>query len=351
MIRPQRIYAFSKYLGYAVGGAERSVFAILQRKHAEGHPITLLRAEGITTFGADRVPMPVPDTWEVRPLPWGVDRIRPKYRTYCQNRAWIVATMAGLEPDGELYAYGIYAPAAVLGYRGPALYMVRDELGLGWDINYQHGLRRIAAGAIRLADWPWRRRWLTDLRACVGRARLLTNSRFMAAELSRLAGGKEVEVVPPEIDAERLRRDFAAAVWDGPQGVVAVGDEPLKGAHLVRAMARALPEVPFYLFDRRYSAPVRQGNLTLMPWQIDPAMVYRAARLVVVPSQCHEANPRVAREACALGIPVLGSRRGGIPESLVDQPGAVVDDFDSAAAWIAAVRRRLAEQRSASRPA
>ena len=336
-----RIYAFSKYLGYAVGGAERSVFAILRERQAEGHPITLLRVEGLTTFGADRVRMDIPAGWEVRSLTLPVDRIRPKFLTCWRNRAHVIATLAGIEPDGELYTYGLYAPAAVLGYRGPSLYMVRDEVGLGWDINYQHGLRWIAAAVLRTADAPWRQLWLTDLRACLRRSRLLTNSRFMAAELSRLAGGREVEIVPPAIDAERLRRDFAAARWAGPQGVVAVGDEPLKGAHLVRAAARALPEIPFYLFDRRYTAPIRQGNLTLMPWQTDPTVVYRAARLVIVPSQWHEANPRMVREALVLGIPVLGSRRGGIPESLDEHPQWIIDDYRSAAAWTKAIRQTL----------
>ncbi|MBI5577875.1 MAG: glycosyltransferase family 4 protein [Deltaproteobacteria bacterium] len=40
--------------------------------------------------------------------------------------------------------------------------------------------------------------------------------------------------------------------------------------------------------------------------------------LVVLPSECHENNPRAVLEAFALGKPVIGSRLGGIPELVID---------------------------------
>jgi glycosyltransferase involved in cell wall biosynthesis len=40
--------------------------------------------------------------------------------------------------------------------------------------------------------------------------------------------------------------------------------------------------------------------------------------VVVLPSECHENNPRAVLEAFALGKPVIGSRLGGIPELVVD---------------------------------
>jgi glycosyltransferase involved in cell wall biosynthesis len=43
-----------------------------------------------------------------------------------------------------------------------------------------------------------------------------------------------------------------------------------------------------------------------------------ANAVVVLPSECHENNPRAVLEAFALGKPVIGSRLGGIPELVID---------------------------------
>jgi glycosyltransferase involved in cell wall biosynthesis len=48
----------------------------------------------------------------------------------------------------------------------------------------------------------------------------------------------------------------------------------------------------------------------------DPRDFYRVSRLVLMPSLCRESFGRVAAEAMINGIPVLGSRRGALPELL-----------------------------------
>lgn len=60
------------------------------------------------------------------------------------------------------------------------------------------------------------------------------------------------------------------------------------------------------------------GNVSVMANTPDPRDFYRVSRLVLLPSLWLESFPRVAVEAMINGIPVLGSRRGGIPEALAD---------------------------------
>ena len=70
----------------------------------------------------------------------------------------------------------------------------------------------------------------------------------------------------------------------------------------------------------------------------DMKTVYGRTRILLAPSKWEEAWGRVASEAHCSGIPVVGSRRGGLPEAV--GPGGVVLDYDAPLAdWVAAVRR------------
>ena len=55
-----------------------------------------------------------------------------------------------------------------------------------------------------------------------------------------------------------------------------------------------------------------------MPVTTDPRRFWRLAKIVLLPSLCWENQPLVAIEAMINGIPVIGSDRGGTPETLGD---------------------------------
>jgi glycosyltransferase involved in cell wall biosynthesis len=61
-----------------------------------------------------------------------------------------------------------------------------------------------------------------------------------------------------------------------------------------------------------------------MPSTPDPRHFYRVSKVVLLPSLCRESYPRVAVEAILNRLPVLGTRRGGIPEVL-DGAGFLFD--------------------------
>ena len=61
--------------------------------------------------------------------------------------------------------------------------------------------------------------------------------------------------------------------------------------------------------------------------------------LLVVPSQWLETGPLVVLEAFAAGIPVVGSRLGGIREMIEDDVNGVLVEPRSEAAWAAQIRR------------
>jgi glycosyltransferase involved in cell wall biosynthesis len=59
---------------------------------------------------------------------------------------------------------------------------------------------------------------------------------------------------------------------------------------------------------------------------------------IAIPSQCLETGPLVVLEAFAAGIPVLGSRLGGIAELVKDDVNGVLIDASSVSAWANAIQ-------------
>lgn len=124
----------------------------------------------------------------------------------------------------------------------------------------------------------------------------------------------------------------------------------VKGLDMFLHVAQALPTVPFLVVDgwggwvpmpsdvARAIAEV--PNVRLIPSQDDMRSVYAMTKILTVPSVWNEAFARVVLEAEVNGIPVIASRRGGLPESVGDG-GFVIGDHRNPDRWISAVRRLL----------
>lgn len=114
-----------------------------------------------------------------------------------------------------------------------------------------------------------------------------------------------------------------------------------KGLELVLSLARELSSVSFTFvegwkeFDAELRAP---GNVSYVPQVRDPRPLYRAARVLLVPSMVQDASPRVLLEGASMYCPALGSRRGGIPEYIPSPKNLLDDQIES---WLEAVRKIL----------
>lgn len=338
------IAIFSKFFGYDVGGAERSVIQLLKAEEAKGHRIVAMVVADVKGFSAEVRRMPLPASWEVRECRLPADLSMFRFVEYALNRA-AAARVAGLLDGVDLlYAYGTMAPAVINAFKGPSVYLARDEYGVGWNVNYHQGLRRWVQAAYNITQAPLRALWLRDLRAAASRSRLIGNSKFIATELGKLAPGRPVEIQHSTVDVSSLRADYdaASAQQTDPKGVVVIGDGVLKGGDIARRVAACLPGTPFYLFDRACQQAHSVGNLHFMPWQT-PGAVYSRAMVTMVPSRWAEAFPRAILESQFLGIPVVASSRGGIPEAISDA-SMLVEDIENPAEWV----RRLQQLMAAS---
>ncbi|UCI07721.1 glycosyltransferase [Mesorhizobium sp. B1-1-8] len=169
----------------------------------------------------------------------------------------------------------------------------------------------------------------------------IANSEF-TAHAYKEKFGIDSTVIPPTINP---------ALYSTPttgQFVTMINPYNEKGFELAVRIAAECPEIPFlfvesWMLDDDHRAEIERtlaplGNATLESRTSDMKTVYGRTKILLAPSKWEEAWGRVASEAHCSGIPVVGSRRGGLPEAIGS--GGVVLDYDAPLAdWVAAVRR------------
>lgn len=96
-------------------------------------------------------------------------------------------------------------------------------------------------------------------------------------------------------------------------------------ARIADELGRRRPDIPLLVVESRGTRAtlaacglefMERGNLTVMPHTSDPRRFWGVTRLCLMPSLWWENQPLVAIEAMINGVPVIGSNRGGIPETL-----------------------------------
>ncbi|MDW6023930.1 glycosyltransferase family 4 protein [Mesorhizobium sp. BAC0120] len=172
-------------------------------------------------------------------------------------------------------------------------------------------------------------------------ASYISNSQFTAARYKQ-AFGVSSTVIPPLIDASLYRTTSSR------ENVTFINPYPIKGVDLAIEIARRCPDIPFsfnesWALNDEYKRTLLRRlqelpNVALYSRTYNMRSVYGKARVVLMPSKWEEAWGRVASEAQFSGIPVLGSTRGGLPESIGE--GGIVLDYDAPLDdWVAALRR------------
>jgi glycosyltransferase involved in cell wall biosynthesis len=131
--------------------------------------------------------------------------------------------------------------------------------------------------------------------------------------------------------------------------------DPTKGPDTLIRAVQALPgrsvEADLYGItevngDGRYLAELRRladgdSRIRLLPALPHEEVLQHlpSYHVVAVPSRCLETGPLVALEAFAAGVPVIGSRLGGIAELIRDGVDGILVEAESVAAWAEGIRR------------
>lgn len=185
---------------------------------------------------------------------------------------------------------------------------------------------------------------------------LVLNSRWMDEDLTDWAIAREYQL-PPRVIARPTVDRAAYQTTPGDRVTLinlrrrspAEPDGLTKGGEVFRALAEALPKVPFLGVTGAYGTQQELDDLTnveVIPHTPHHEMrdtVYARTRVLVVPSS-YESWGRVAAEAICSGIPVVASPTPGLMECL-GSAGIYVDPLDPDA-WVDAVRTLMTKPRS-----
>jgi glycosyltransferase involved in cell wall biosynthesis len=332
------ILAFSKYLSTDAGGAELSTRELLMQEAAKGKNIAIGAVKSPRLLGRALGSATFPIDWEYLEFRPKLQLSRFPYSEYVLNRSELAKWASGLPVD-ELWAYGIWGPAAIIGFSRVKKYFVRSETDLGIYDNYHKGWRQVVRRIYGWAEAP--AHWLhrQDLAEALKTSTVVANSKYMATRVNERFGVL-ASVVYPRVDIDTLRNGLASSRIM-PERIVFVGDSAIKGLPLVLRLAKRLPGRKFRIYSRIINREFEEGNILWTPWQKESWKVFTDARLVLVPSQCAEAFGRVSREAYLLGVPVLASEIGGLPESVDGDTSCLVRDYANDDAWYEAIHQKL----------
>lgn len=146
------------------------------------------------------------------------------------------------------------------------------------------------------------------------------------ADYYRDAFGVACTVLPRLVDAER-----AKAERSGPGYVTFIDPIPANGVYAFARIASELgpkrPDIPLLVVEAKGTEATLaacgldlrcHGNVNIMEPTPDHRRYWAAARICLLPSLGTDAGLSVAAEAMVNGVPIIGSDRGSLPETLGD---------------------------------
>lgn len=326
------ILVISKYFGYKIGGAERSMEELLKSK---GEEFCYIFFDNLCQFNAKDLVNENLKGYCIK-FHWYFDfRVYP-YTTALINYFIYKRRLRNLIRSygiTEVYAYGFFA-CGVAGFESiPISLFIRDEYGSGNLPNYHKGLKRMLYGIYLLTEIPGLFLWRKII-SKTSFANVVYNSKFMQRS-NRLKFITNSEfVIYPNIDFVALKRSYS--IWKLKTRafyITFIGDSEVKGIEIFKYLVSHEPKANFLHIG---SMDIISKNVTNWGYS-DIGKVMAHTRILLVPSQWKEAYGRVVREAAFLDIPTLASNAGGIPEA-ASRSVTLIDNFEDKDQWLYELR-------------
>jgi glycosyltransferase involved in cell wall biosynthesis len=252
---------------------------------------------------------------------WEVERVKIRefprwpYFEYWYNRERVKKFIASQKAD-LLLAQGLWGAIAINTFPGKSIYFIRDEYNFNYIPIVQRGIRKFFKKIYLLSQIPFLFRIFKDNRNAILKADMvISNSNFVADNIKRIFN-RESEIVYPLIDVLGATKGDVSVLEGEKKFITSIGSEIIKGREIVEKIAAMMLDYEFIIVGREFKEKIKKGNIIYYPWKKEIGEIYNQTKILLAPSLINEAFCRVALEGMALGIPCIGSDKGGIPEVL-----------------------------------
>jgi glycosyltransferase involved in cell wall biosynthesis len=318
-----KVIVFDKFIGYRIGGAQNSLQLLL--KNLKGD-FRFLGCDVRKAFSAEKYKLPE----------WEVERVKIKefprwpYFEYWYNRKRVKKFIASQKAD-LLIAQGLWGAIAINAFSGKSIYFIRDEYHFNYIPVVQRGIRKFFKKIYLLLQWPFLSRIFKDNRDAILKADIvISNSKFVADNIQRIFNC-ESEIIYPLVDVLAMMQEKEKFLDKDDKFITSIGSEIIKGRQIVEKIAKIMSNYQFMIVGREFKKPIQKANILYYPWSKNIKEVYTKTKILLAPSIINEAFCRVALEGMALGIPCIGSNKGGIPEVL--GPEFIINDVWDIEKW------------------
>ncbi len=150
-------------------------------------------------------------------------------------------------------------------------------------------------------------------------AAIVAVSRYVSDYMRRYAG-LEAEALPISLHGSG---PFPRLGRFGEGYVTMVNPCAIKGISIFLGLARRFPELPFAAVpmwgtnEDDLQALAELPNVTLLPPVEEIDRLLKKTRVLLAPSLCNDARPRIVFEAMSRGVPVMASDVGGVREAML----------------------------------
>lgn len=164
---------------------------------------------------------------------------------------------------------------------------------------------------------------------------VIANSKFVA-NITKQRTGKNPYVIYPTINLDDYKDQN-----EGKEYITMVNPSKGKGKDIFLKIAKSMPEKRFLAIKGNKILEIEKfihklDNLTIVGWTNDIKEYYSQTKIMLVPAIWEEPFGRIVVEAEINGIPVIASKRGGLPEA-VGKGGIIIKDLNNIDEWKKAI--------------
>ena len=336
-MKKAKVILMARYFPSLCGGGEKSIFEELKTYQQQGHSVRVISFDDRYSLGDFSID-------GIKGTNYKLSNVVPfdRYRIVLSNQKYILSVLSKFTRSEEdwcssdlVLIQGTFAHIFAqfcIGRNMQYHYYLRDQNSLNEFHNYRQGYRNFLHSLKYSLQFVPRIVYSKKNVVALQNANLIiANSQFIQNLLLKKYSLNS-KLIYPKVDYSKLSIKKIKKKYIG-----FVGNYYPKGFDIILRIAKKLPDREFLVVDRAYKNKFQMENITYLPYQKDINDFYSQVSLLLVPSRWQEAFGRIVLEAQYLGIPVLVSNRGGLPEAIKDKDN-IIKELENVDVWVKKIK-------------